>query len=338
MEIRSASTHRRADRSGKGNAANEPTVRHFAFLLLDRFSMLCLASAMDPLRAANRMAGQEHYRWSTVSIDGQPARSSNGLALEADASIDDLPSCDILFVCAGAKPSGPRHNHMLARLRERSRRGGAVGGLSLGSHVLAQAGLLQGYACTIHWENRTSFQEEFPQVNCTGNVFEIDRNRYTSAGGTTAIDLMLNIIQQDFGPALAQDVANQFHHDRIRTAADRQRVGPERDLAGKSERLRHAVDLMGQHLEEPLAALEVARRVGLSLRQVERLFLKHLSMTPGRYYMALRLERAREMLRHTGAPILEVALSTGFTSHSYFAQSYRRHFGLSPSAERHAVR
>ncbi len=338
MERRTASKHHRAVRSRSYGASEESPVRHFAFLLLDRFSMLCLASAMDPLRSANRMAGRENYRWSIVTADGSPALSSNGLALTADASMDDLPACDILFVCAGAKPSGPQHNRVLARLRERSRRGGAVGGLSLGSHVLAQAGLLQGYACTIHWENRTSFQEEFPEVVCTGNVFEIDRNRYTSAGGTTAIDMMLHIIQQDFGAALAQDVANQFQHDRIRTAADRQRVGPERDLAGKSQKLRLAVDMMGEHLEEPLAALEIARRVGLSLRQIERLYLKHLSMTPGRYYMSLRLERAREMLRHTGAPILEVALSTGFTSHSYFAQSYRRHFGLSPSAERRALR
>ncbi len=308
--------------------------RHLAFLVMDQFSMLCLAAAMDPLRSANRMSGREFYRWSLVSIDGNPVAASNGMSVNIDSSIDDLGTCDILFVCSGYRLRVPGQSHMLAKLRERSRRGGAVGALSVGSHVLGQAGLLNGYRCTIHWENRASFQEDFPDVNCTGRVFEIDRNRYTSAGGTTSIDLMLQIIGDDLGPHLANEVANQFQHERIRTPEDRQRVGPERDLAGKSLKLQKAVELMSENLEDPLSALQVAQQVGLSLRQVERLFLRHLSCTPGRYYMSVRLERARELLRHTNAPILDVALSTGFTSHSYFAQSYRNHFGCSPSQER----
>lgn len=316
--------------------ADEDNHRHLAFLVVDQFSMLCLAAAMDPLRSANRMAASTYYRWSLVSVDGKPVSASNGMELNVDYSIDNMEKCDVLFVCAGYRLDVPGQTHMLARLRERARRGGAVGGLSVGSHILGQAGLLNGYDCTIHWENRASFQESFPEANCTGHVFEVDRNRYTSAGGTTSIDLMLHMIGEDFGPKIANEVANQFQHERIRTNADRQRVGPERDLAGKSERLQNAVEIMAENLEEPLSALEIARQVGLSLRQVERLFLRHLNCTPGRYYMSVRLERARELLRHTNAPILDVALSTGFTSHSYFAQSYRNHFGRSPSEERRA--
>jgi len=308
--------------------------RHIAFLLVDKFSMLCFAAAIDPLRSANRLMGDDYYRWSTVSVDGEPVLASNSMLVNVDASIDSLGSCDILFVCAGYKIEVENQSHLLAKLRERARRGGAIGGLSIGSHILGQAGLLNGYNCTIHWENKASFQEAFPDANCTGHVYEIDRNRYTSAGGTTSIDLMLQIIDEDFGSHLANEVANQFQHERIRTNTDRQRVGPERDLAGKSEKLQRAVELMGDNLENPLSALEVSRRVNLSLRQVERLFLRHLNCTPGRYYMSMRLERSRELLRHTNAPILDVALSTGFTSHSYFAQSYRNHFACSPSEER----
>ncbi len=308
--------------------------RHFGFLLLDQFSILCFAAAVDPLRSANRLVGKPFYRWSTVSVTGDPVSASNGLIVNVDSSLDDFGRCDILFVCAGYRIEGPNQSHLLAKLRERSRRGGALGGLSIGSHILAQAGLLNGYTCTIHWENRASFQEAFPETNCTGRVFEIDRNRYTSAGGTTSIDLMLQLVSEDFGARISNEVANQFQHERIRTNEDRQRVGPERDLGGKSLKLQKAVELMADHLEEPLSALEIARRVGLSLRQVERLFLRHLSCTPGRYYMSVRLERSRELLRHTNASILDVALSTGFTSHSYFAQSYRSHFGCSPSEER----
>ncbi len=310
--------------------------RHLAFLVIDQFSMLCLAAAIDPLRSANRMAAKNFYRWSLVSIDGKPVTASNGMEVAMDYSLDDLKKCDILFVSAGYRLEVPGQKHMLAKLRERARSGGVLGALSIGSHILGQAGLLNGYQCTIHWENRASFQESFPDANCTGHVFEVDRKRYTSAGGTTSIDLMLHIINEDLGAHVTNEVANQFQHERIRTNADRQRVGPERDLAGKSEKLQNAVELMAEHLEEPLSALEIARRVGLSLRQVERLFLRHLNCTPGRYYMSVRLERARELLRHTNASILDVALSTGFTSHSYFAQSYRNHMGRSPSEERRA--
>ena len=176
--------------------------------------------------------------------------------------------------------------------------------------------------------------ERFPNIECTANVYEIDRKRYTCAGGTTSIDLMLEIIRRDHGINIANGVANQFQHERIRSDGDRQRVGPERDLTGKSEKLRKIVELMADHLDDPFSAVELAKSAGLSVRQVERLFLRHLNVTPGRYYMRLRLERARELLRQTNMPILDVAIATGFTSHSYFAQSYRLQFGRPPSEER----
>lgn len=321
---------------GRLNIASDRSHRHLSFLVTEQFPMLCLSAAMDPLRSANRMAATDFYKWSLISIDGSPVRASNNMLVEVDYSIDNMEPCDILFVCAGYKLNIERQSHLLAKLRERARRGGALGALSIGSYLLGKAGLLNGYNCTIHWENRASFQEDHPKTNCTGRVFEVDRDRYTSAGGTTSIDLMLHIIGEDFGASVANEVANQFHHERIRTNADRQRIGPERDLGGKSAKLQKAVEIMAEHLEYPLSALEIAKRVELSLRQVERLFLRHLSCTPGRYYMSVRLERARELLRHTNAPILDVALATGFTSHSYFAQSYRGHFGCSPSEERRA--
>ena len=170
---------------------------------------------------------------------------------------------------------------MLAALRSWGRRGGKLGALSVGSYLLAEAGQLDGYRCTIHWENRAGFMERFPEIDCTGNVFEIDRKRYTCAGGTTSIDLMLEIVRLDFGPNLANAVANQFQHERIRSAGDRQRVGPERDLTGKSEKLRKIVELMADNLDEPYSAVQLAKSAGLSVRQVERLFLRHLEHDAG---------------------------------------------------------
>lgn len=314
--------------------ANAPNGRVFAFLLIEKFSMFSLAAAIDVFRSANRLLGKDFYSWRTVSVDGDPVMASNGLPIKIDYSVADLAPADILFVSVGLTTEFAGKSKVLAALRTWGRRGGALGALSVGSYILAEAGQLDGYRCTIHWENRAGFMERFPEIDCTGNVYEIDRKRYTCAGGTTSIDLMLEIIRADFGAGIANAVANQFHHERIRSAGDRQRVGPERDLSGKSEKLKRIVELMADSLDEPLSAVQLAKSVGLSVRQVERLFLKHMSMTPGRYYMRARLERARELLRQTNMPILDVAVATGFTSHSYFAQSYRLQFGRPPSEER----
>ena len=308
--------------------------RNFAFLLVDKFSMFSLAAAIDTVRSANRLLGRDFYSWTTVSADGEAVMASNGLPLKIDYSVDDVTTCDLYFVCVGLTTEFPGKSKVLAALRSWGRRGATLGALSVGAHILAEAGQLEGHRCTIHWENRSGFKERFPDIECTGNVYEIDRKRYTCAGGTTSIDLMLEIVRSDFGANLANEVANQFQHERIRSATDRQRDGPERDLTGKSEKLRKIVELMADNLDEPFSAVQLAKSAGLSVRQVERLFLRHLNMTPGRYYMRLRLERARELLRQTNMPILDVAIATGFTSHSYFAQSYRLQFGRPPSEER----
>lgn len=316
------------------NPVDAPHGRQLGFLIVDKFSMFSLAAAIDTVRSTNRLLGRNFYAWTTISHNGEPVDASNGLSIKVEHAVGALPPLDLLFVCVGLTTEFPGKARILSALRSFGRRGGSLGALSVGSHLLAEAGQLDGYRCTIHWENRAGFMERFPNVECTGHVYEIDRKRYTCAGGTTSIDLMLEIVRRDFGSALANAVANQFQHERIRSADDRQRVGPERDLSGKSEKLRRVVELMADCLDEPLSAAELAKSVGLSVRQVERLFLRHMNVTPGRYYMRLRLERARELLRQTNLPILDVAVSTGFTSHSYFAQSYRLQFGRPPSEER----
>ncbi len=316
---------------------NESKHSLFTFLLTERFGMFSLAAAIDCMRSANRLSGNDLYSWKTVSVSGGPVTASNGMHINVDHSLIDMPPADILFVCCAFNTDVPDKPKILAALRAAGRRGAALGGFVTGSELLAEAGLMNGYRCTIHWENRAAFREKYPDIECTGNIFEIDRKRYSCAGGTTAIDLMLEIIRGDLGQALAAEVANQFQHERIRPATDRQRIGRERDLSGKSEKLRKVVEFMADHLEDPLTAVQLANSVKLSVRQVERLFLRHLGMTPGSYYMSLRLERARELLRQTNAPILDVALQTGFGSHSYFAQSYRLQFQRSPSEERRST-
>jgi transcriptional regulator GlxA family with amidase domain len=312
-------------------------VRHLGFLLVPQFSMLSVASAIDPLRAANRALGKPAYRWTLTSVDGGPVRASNGMEIVVNCALAALMDCDLLFVCAGLNTSPLGLGQIHAELRARSRHGVALGAISTGSQILAGAGLLDGYRCTVHWENQASFVEAFPRTICTAHLFEIDRNRYTCAGGTASIDLMLQIIRADHGPAIAAEAANQFQHDHARTSDDRQKAGVERNLSAMPAKLRTAVELMAANLEEPLSATAIAVRAGLSVRQLERLFLKHLRCTPGHYYTMVRLERARQLLRQTNATILDVALATGFTTHSYFAHTYRNQFGRSPSEERRSL-
>jgi len=312
------------------------THKHFNFILGDQFSMLCFAAVVDTLRAANMALGRDAYSWCTVSHDGHAVTASNGFTVQSNHSLDTMPKGDYTFVVVSLVVDVPGVAKIVSVLRQLGRHGGNIGALSVGAALLARAGLLDGYRCTVHWEYEASFRDMYPNCLYTGSVFEIDRTRFTSAGGTTGIDLMLEIIRQDFGDAAAIQAANNFHYEHIRSPEDRQRAGPEPDLRGKSEKLQVLVRLMGDNLEDPLSAGELASAVHLSVRQVERLFLKHLNSTPGRYYMMLRLARARQLLRQTNTPILDIALATGFASHSYFAQSYRMQYGKPPSEERHA--
>ena len=200
--------------------------------------------------------------------------------------------------------------------------------------MLAKAGLLDGYRSTIHWENLLGLQAEFPDLEIGQDLFEIDRNRFTCAGGTSAADLMLSLIMRDHGPELAAEVTEQLIHHRIREPSERQRMDLRTRLGVAHPKLLKVVALMEGSIETPMTSLELAAHVELSPRQLERLFLRHLGHPPTRHYLKLRLDRARQLLRQTGMPVLGIAMSCGFTSASHFSRSYADHFGHAPSAER----
>ena len=261
--------------------------------------------------------------------------ASNGLPLKIDYAVADIPPVDILFVWVGLTTEFPGKSKVLAALRSWGRRGGKLGALSVGSYLLAEAGQLDGYRCTIHWENRAGFMERFPEIDCTGNVFEIDRKRYTCAGGTTSIDLMLEIVRARFRPeprqCRRQPVPARAHPLGRRPPARRPGARPHRQV-GEAAQDRRADGR--QSRRAAIRRSSSPSRPGCRCARSSGCSCAISAMTPGRYYMRLRLERARELLRQTNMPILDVAIATGFTSHSYFAQSYRLQFGRPPSEER----
>lgn len=296
--------------------------------------MMSVCSAIEPLRAANRLLGRETYRWTLLSADGAPVRASNGIEVGVDGAIGGPLQADLVLVCAGLRANPEPQRAFTSALRRALARGAAIGAISTGAFVLARAGLLDGFRCTVHWEYRPAFLETYPDIDCTDALFEIDRNRVSCAGGVASMDLVLTLIAQDRGSDLSEAVANQFQLERIRSPRDAQRSGAIGALHGAPSALRRAVALMLAAAEDPLPIPEIARQAGLTPRQLERLFARDLATSPVRYYLGLRLERARELLLHTTMPVLDVAIATGFATGSHFSQCYRRRFAVTPSQAR----
>lgn len=307
------------------------SIQDLGFLLLPKFSMLCFSAALEPLRAANRMAGRPLYRWTLFSPDGAPVAGSNGIALPVERGLDAKADLAALFVLASFEPERAWSPRLAEWLRALRHRGTALGAFDTGSYILARGGLLDGYRATVHWEELDAFAERFPAVNVVPDRFVIDRGRLTAGGGTTALDLMLHVIRAQHGAALALDVASQFIYGPEALSSDSQRSVSLRGVQRRCPPLARAIEIMEAAVEEPLPVHEVARRTGVGERRLERLFLRHLRTTPLRYYLDLRLSLGHRMLRQTTTPVAGVAVRCGFNSASAFARAFRARFGFSPS-------
>lgn len=304
------------------------------FLLLPQFSMMAFTASVEPLRAANRMSGRTLYAWRTASVDGGRVAASNAVAVVPDRPLSDDIDSDLLIVCAGLEAEKSIDRQLCGRLREYARAGVGVGAVCTGSLALAAAGLLDGYRCTIHWENIEGFVEAYPKLDVTATLFEIDRNRYTCSGGTAPLDMMIYFIARDHGSALAISVAEQMLHTYVREPHERQRMSTQHRTGISNPKLLAAIAHMEAYLESPLPVAEIAEAVNISPRQLERLFQDFMKITPARYYLDLRLQRAKLLLEQTAMPVLQIAVATGFTSAAHFAKSYKSAFGRTPREAR----
>ena len=314
----------------------EERPRRFGFLLVPEYSMIAFASAVEPLRMANRLSGRNLYQWRVYTIDGEAVPASNGLRVAPDDAIEKAGRPDAMFICGGVNVGRAWDRALMFWLRRLAQQKIPLGALCTGTYLLAKAELLSGYRSTIHWENMASMREEFPAVVVSPELFEIDRDRYTCSGGTAPLDMMLNLIGRQHGNHLAVAISEEFVCERIRGRNDRQRVPLRLHLGNSQPKLAEAVQLMEANIEEPMSLDEVATHVGLSRRQLERLFQKHLNCVPTRYYMELRLARARQLLLQTGMSIVDVAFSCGFVSAPHFSKCYRDYFRIPPREERRA--
>lgn len=307
--------------------------RHFTFALLRDFPLVSYACAVDALRLANHMAGRPLYRWTTLA-ETEAVAASCGTTIAVDGPLGEIPRESTLMLVAGTDVRQASTKSVLAWLRREARRGGPVGGLCTAAWTLAAAGLLDGRRATIHWENADGFAEAFPEVDLTGAIFTRDGRWMTTAGGTASIDLVLTLVAQDHGDGFAALVADQLIYASIRTDRDTQRLSIPTRIGIRHPRLASVIRMMEENVEEPVSPALLAERVGMSTRQLERLFRRYLDRSPKRYYMELRLARARNLLMQTELSIIEVALACGFTSPSHFSKCYRAQYGTTPYRER----
>jgi transcriptional regulator GlxA family with amidase domain len=308
--------------------------RRFVFLTLPNYSLIALASAVEALRMANRVTKQEVYGWTIASLDGQPQAASNGLCMAPTVPVDEAASPDIVFVCGGVDVEQAVTTALLVLLRRFAQRAVPLGSLCTGGYALAKAGLLDRYKAVIHWENMSALQEQFPRVIFSEQLFAIDRDRYTCSGGIAPLDLMLNIIKDQLGRDIAPMISEQFILDRIRNDQDRQHVPLQARVGLFHENLIEAAALMEANIEEPLSLDEIATLVGVSRRQIERLFKRYVGEVPTKYYLDIRLRRSRTLLLQTAMSIMDIAVACGFQSPPHFSKCYRNLFGHTPSAER----
>jgi transcriptional regulator GlxA family with amidase domain len=312
-------------------------LRH-GFLLLPRFSLLALAGALEPLAAINQLLGELGHQSLTLSLDGQPVRAGCGTLLAVAQSLADAGRLDGLHVVSDlplpmfADPAGAATLH--AALREHAAAGAVLGGIGSGAAVLAAAGVLAGHRATLHWSHVSFLADQHAQVIFSSNVYELDRGRISCAGGNASLDMMIAWLAQRHGQRFGEELVAHFGLERHRGRDERQRTPVAARLGGGSAKLAEAVALMEANLGEPLATEDIAQLVGVSRRQLERLFKQHLDALPSRYYAELRLARARRMLQQTPQSILQIGLSCGFASGSHFSNAYRARFGHTPREER----
>ena len=309
---------------------------NIGILLIDGYPIIPFSCVVDALRAANRLAQRQLYQWHYFSPDDRPVAASCGIVVPTRA-ITEAQALETLIVVAPNTAQDFDDSGTLKRLRLLAKNDVNLGSASSGSFILARAGLLDQCRCTIHWENIPVFKELYPQLDVAFSLYEIDQRRFTCSGGTAALDMMLKLIEIRHGRQLAQQISQQFQHDRIRTEIDSQQMADRIDLAMSAPKLIDVIGFMENNIETPLPLPSIAKKCDLSLRQIERLFHKYRGVTPSQYYLSLRLMHAKQLLLNTNRSVIDISIATGFETQSYFTACYRKHFGLSPRNHRSQV-
>ncbi|BAL23888.1 GlxA family transcriptional regulator [Azoarcus sp. KH32C] len=303
-------------------------------LLVPPVSLSTLGTIVDPFAEANRLGGRRFYDLRLVSVDGAPVSLSGGGRIAVEGALPLVLHCHALFVASDFHVPGADEETILAQLARIARCGTAFCGNRGGTGWLAHAGLLEDRRVAVHWEEMAFYRERHPALVHCASLYEIDGERLTASSNQAMMDMILYLVAQQIAPSLADDIARQFGLDRIRPGHEKQAVPATSRISQHPPKLNEALLVMEANLEEPLTSDEIADCVGISRRQLERLFKQNLDILPSKYYQVLRLERARQLIVRTQQSIVQIGLSCGFSSGSHFATAYRAHFGVTPREDR----
>jgi len=312
------------------NISYDAPPKDFYFLLLPKLTMLAFSAAVEPLRIANQVTKKNLYRWYTMTEDGEPIRCSNGVRIIPDMTLEQLPASANAFVCAGVEPRDAASDVTLNWLRRQRAFGSTVGGICTGAFALAETGMLKNRRFTLHWENQPAFQEFYPDLVPTPNLYEVDDKLLTCGGGSAATDMMLGLIEADHGKDLAIIVADMCIHGRSGSQKAPQKSVFSVAIGSRNQRLINAIQIMQANIEDPMEISGLSEQIDISRRQLERLFKTYVGMSPNQYYLDLRVERAHALLIETNLAISEIAVATGFGSTTQLAAKFRKKFGVSP--------
>ena len=308
--------------------------RHVGLLLINDFAMMSYASTVEPMRAANLLSGEQLYKIEHLCGRGNSAISSGGVKLEKSMNLKDATNLDILFVIAGGNPSSFVGEEVIATLRMLSTRGVVLGGVSAGPYILAISGVMKDHRMTIHWEHAPSLIERLPNLLVARSLYVMDRDRITCAGGTAPLDMMHALITNHHGARFAREVSDWFMHTEVRPAGGQQRAGlAERHNTTNASVLK-TIDVMENHLADPLTLNQLANLCDLSARQLNRIFKTHIGLGTMQFYKELRLNQAKKLCEQSTLSITEIALATGFSSTAHFSSRFKDQFNISPSRTR----
>ena len=304
--------------------------KRIGFFLPPTFAMLPFISAVETLRAANRYSGKHLYSWHFYGETAVQAIANNGMSQPVESSVHDAQDLNRLIICGPHEPHHYDNDSIVRTLKKLAAAGTSMGALDTGTWLLAAAGLIGERKCTIHWENIPGFREAFPTLDVSSELYEIDDTLVTCAGGDAALDMMLTLISDEHSHELASQVAELFIHPGIRRSNDPQRMGVTQRTGVFHPGLVDCLELMEANVEQPLTTAELSQMVGISKRQLERLFRAHMDTTPTHYYQQTRLNAGHQLLEQTSLTVLEVAVEVGFASAGHFSKRFRAHFGYSP--------
>lgn len=307
-----------------------------AIVVTPSFNSFATMGFIDPFRVSNYLEGRQKFRWRFFSEKGGLCMASNGIGVDSEPiAARGSTAPNIVLISASWTPEEYGTRDIQFALRGWARSGATIAGLDTGAFIMAQAGMLDKRRATVHYEHVDAFKETYPKTEVVEDLFTFEEPYLTCCGGTAAVDFALHILRASSGAAQANAASRYIFHSELRQQGTWQQPSNAEPLGATiPQAVRQVISIMEQHLEDPVSIPEICQQVGVSHRQVDRLFALYINKSPALYYRDIRLDRARGLVTQTELSITEISVASGFSSQVHFSRAYKDRFGLPPIKDR----